>query len=166
LNDNHTATLVHAFVTTKLDQNNSLLYGCNKTLKAKLQKVQNAASKLVTRKRKFDSATPILHDLHWLPVDQRITFKIALLVFKCLHGKGPSYLTELLHEYTPARSLRSSTSHKLAVPKIKLGYGERSFSHAAPKVWNSLPLTVRKSESVDTFKKHLKTHLFNLAFKD
>ncbi len=115
---------------------------------------------------KFDSVTPILCELHWLPIEHRITYKIALLVYKCLQGNGPSYLTNLLHKYEPGRVLRSTQSEILMVPRINLAYGGRSFSYAAPKVWNSLPVSVRKSGTVCTFKKHLKTHLFNLAFKD
>jgi len=166
LTEKHTTSLVHAFVTTKLDHNNSMLYGCSKALKVKLQKVQNAASKLVTKKQKFDHVTPILRELHWLPVEQRIIFKIALLVYKCLQGIGPSYLTELLEKYEPGRDVRSAQGNTLRVPRLKLTYGVRSFSHAGPIVWNSLPLSIRKCETVSSFKKHLKTHLFTLAFEE
>jgi len=59
-----------------------------------LQTVQNAAARVVTRSRKFDHITPVLHELHWLPMVQRVRFKLALIVFKCLHGLAPSYLTD------------------------------------------------------------------------
>ena len=117
-----TATLFHAVVTTKLDQNNSLLVNSPKTLLQKLQKVQNAAAKLVSRKRKFDSVTPLLQELHWLPIEQRIQYKVALLVYKSLNGCGPLYLAELLKHYSPAHDLRSAASKLLFVPKIKSTY--------------------------------------------
>ena len=88
-------TLVHAFVSSRLDYCNSLLYGIDDGLLTKLQTVQNAAARVVTGTRKFDHISPVLLQLHWLLVRQRITFKLAMITFKCLHGLVPSYLADV-----------------------------------------------------------------------
>ena len=159
-----TEQLIHSLVTNKIDHHNSLLFGINKTLIDRLQRVLNAAAKLVTLRRKSDHVTPILKTLHWLPVEKRIIYKMALLVYKSLHNLGPVYLKELLNWYTPSRSLRSASSEQLEVPRASLVYGTRCFAHAGPTTWNSLPLDVRQSDTVDNFKSKLKTHLFRLAY--
>ena len=96
-----TKTLVHALVTSRLDHCNSFLYGLPDYLTQRLQYVMNAAAKVITCKRKFDHVTPLLIELHWLPVRQRIVFKILLYTFKALHGATPTYLTELISPYVP-----------------------------------------------------------------
>ena len=164
LNMTSTKTLVHAFVTSKLDNLNSLLYGLSDKLINKLQRVLNAAARLVTETKKFDHITPVLKNLHWLPIRQRINYKILLLTYKALNGEGPEYLKELL---IPAAGLRSKEKLLLKTASTKLvTYGDRAFSAAAPKLWNSLPDELRKSKSTEIFKNKLKTHLFNLAFNN
>lgn len=157
-------TIVHSLVTNKLDHHNSLLFGLNKTLLTRLQKVQNTAAKLITLSQKYDHVTPILKELHWIPVEQRIIFKIALLVYKALNEAGPAYLRELLTPYQPSRQLRSADNLDLCIPRVKLTYGSRAFSYAGPKVWNSLPHDIRNSSSLNVFKSKLKTHLFKIAY--
>ena len=147
------------------DHCNSLLHGLPKYLLARLQAVQNAAARVVTMTPKFDHITLILINLHWLPVEFRITFKVLLLVYKALHGLAPSYISGLLNFKTYSRSLRSSRKEYLAVPRSRLKtYGDRAFSIAGPKLWNNLPLEIRKCASVATFKQSLKTFLFKLAY--
>ena len=122
-----TEKLVHAFITSKLDNTNSLLYGLPKFMIDHLQNVQNAAA-LVTRTRKYDHIKPILKQLHWLPVSQRIDYKILFLTYKALNGQVPSYITELLKPYVPTRNLRSSSKNSLNVPSVNLvSYGHRCF---------------------------------------
>ena len=104
--------------------------------------------------------TPILQNLHWLPVKQRIGFKILLLVFHCLRGTAPQYNISLLHYYTPTRSLRSSNLGLLQIPNSKKLWGERAFAYAGPSLWNSLPQGLRDLTSSDSFKSNLKTYLF------
>ena len=160
-----TISLIHAFVTSKLDLYNCLLYGITQSSTQKLQKVLNAAARLIFKAGKFDSASPLLKKLHWLPVKERIMFKILLITFKAQHGLAPGYLNDLLHPYQPNRTLRSSDKHLLIVPKTNLQYGERAFQTCAPKLWNDLPLFIRETNSLELFKKLLKTYLFKKAFK-
>ena len=95
-----------------------------------------------------------------------ITFKVLLLVYKALHGLAPSYISDLLDFKTYSRSLRSSCKEYLVVPRSRLKtYGDRAFSIAGPKLWNDLPLEIRKCASVATFKQSLKTFLFKLAYR-
>ncbi len=108
--------LVHAFMTSRLDYCNALLGGCPASSINKLQIVQNAAARFLTRSRKYDHITPILQSLHWLPIKFRISYKILLLVYKALNGLAPAYLTNLLSRYNPSRSIRSQNSGLLVVP--------------------------------------------------
>jgi len=138
--------VVHAFVTAKLDSCNSLLYGLPKHL----QSIQNTAARVVTRTRKFDHITPVLKQLHWLPVCYRIIFKILPLVYKALNGTAPYYISGLLKYNTSQRKLKSSSQNLLVTPKVRLKtYGERAFVVAAPRLWNSIPLELRSSSSID-----------------
>ena len=158
-------TVIHAFVTTRLDYCNGLYMGVSGSSIARLQLVQNAAARLLTGTKKYEHISPLLASLHWLPVHFRIHFKILLFAFKALNGLAPPYLSELLHPYTPSRSLRSADQLLLTVPKARLKLrGERAFSVAAPKLWNGLPLHIRQVSSLSDFKTLLKTHLFSLAF--
>ena len=107
LNRQSTERLIHAFVTSHVDYCNSLYSGLPNSTLAPLQHVQNTAARLVTKTRKHEHITPILNSLHWLPVVNRIKFKILLLVFKIKHGFAPTYLSDLLQPMIPSRSLRS-----------------------------------------------------------
>ena len=157
--------LVYSLIFSKLDYCNSLLYGVTAENLKKLQVVQNSAAKMILKKCKYEEATPLLKDLHWLPVQKRIEFKIATLVFKCLHELAPPYLQELLKLKSPCRNLRSSSDVLcLEIPRTKLKAGERSFYFSGPHIWNALPLEIRKAESLETFKKKLKTYYFTLYF--
>ena len=160
-----TKTLVHALVTSRLDHCNSLLYGLTNYLIQRLQYVMNAAAKVITCKRKFDHVTPLLIELHWLPVRQRIVFKILLYALKALHGATPTHLTELISPYVPRRALRSADQLLLEQPTHKLKLiGLRAFSVCAPYLWNSLPFEIKSSASVSIFKAKLKTYLFRQAY--
>jgi hypothetical protein len=160
-----TTLVTHAFVSSRLDSNNPLLYGLPKTKLQKLQRIQNSAARIITRTKKNDHITPHLMDLHWLPITKRIEFKILTLVYKCLNNLAPSYLCSLVKVQHPVRTLRSSVAPTLVVPKSKLkSYGDRAFENAAPKLWNSLPPVVRNSETLESFKSALKSHLFRGAY--
>ncbi|GFR98488.1 reverse transcriptase-like protein [Elysia marginata] len=122
--------------------------------------MQNKAAKLVTRAKARDHVQPILRELHRLPVKERICFKIAITVFKCLNGLGPQYLSELLNSYVPNRSLRSMNENLLVIPTTNLKLGKSAFSVGGPIIWNSLDSHVRKSSTMAAFKKCLNTELF------
>ena len=159
-------TLVHAFITCRLDNGNALLFGLPKYRIQRLQSIVNCAARLVKRHSKFDHASPLLFELHWLPVEQRITFKILLFVFKSLNGLAPFYLSDLISTYVPSRSLRSASLSLLHVPRSnQKTYGDRAFAVAAPRLWNALPIQMRQpGTALDTFKRSLKTLLFKQAF--
>lgn len=159
--------IIHAFVTTNLDYCNTILHGLLKALLNRLQLVQNRAARIVTFTKKYEHITPILIDLHWLPVEYRITYKILLLVYKAINGLSPSYISNLLSFCTSSYSLCSCSNKLLQVPRSKLkSYGDRRFSIAGPKSWNSIPASLRNADSLNSFKKHLKTYLIRQAFLD
>ena len=105
--------------------------------------------------------TEILKELHWLPVEQRIKYKVLLLTFRAVNGIAPPYLRELLVPYCPPRNLRSTELALLTIPQTNLKtFGDRAFAAAAPKLWNKLSLEIREIVKLDSFKTSIKTHLF------
>ena len=157
--------MVNGYVTSRLDQGNGLLYGVSDRLLTQLQRVQNSAVRLVTKTRRQEHITPALIELHWLPVRQRIEYKIFLITFNSLHGLAGPDLADLLSRHQPTRSPRSPDAHLLAAPRSNLcTKGDRALSHAAPRLWNNLPLAMRVTDSQNIFKKQLNTLLFKRAF--
>ena len=156
--------LINPFVTSRLDYCNSLYYGLPASQINKLQRVQNAAARLICYIPRFEHITPILHRLHWLPVKYRINFKVLLIVFKALHDLAPDYIIELISIKPPSSySTRSNSELLLQRPNFKtlVTLGDRSFS---PTLWNTLPSEIRQADSVTNFKRILKTYLFNKAY--
>ena len=167
LNHETVQILVNAFVTSRLDYCNSLLYGLPATQLNKLQRVQNAAARLICTISCFDHISPILFELHWLPIKYRINFKILLITYKALHGLAPNYITELITVKPLSRfNLGSDGELFLQRPTIKssVTLGDRSFALAAPTLWNELPTEIHHANSILTFKKLLKTFLLKKAF--
>ena len=161
--DTDTCTIVvDALVTSHLDYCNSLLFGISEYLLHRLQIVQNYPAKLVLNRKRYESATQCLIDLHWLPIKARIDYKIILIVFKCLHSMGPSYLTNLLIKEENRPGLRSGkTGLKLKIPSVKnKTFAARSFGVIGPKLWNKIPDSLKTINSCETFKVELKTFLF------
>ena len=125
----------------------------------------NYAARVVLRLHKFSHITPALAALHWLPVNRRIDFKIALLVYKALNGQALAYIADLLQPYDPPRKLRSADKQLLSQPPCRLkSYGDRTFCCAAPVVWNNIPYSVKTAKTVDSFKVKLKTHFYSVSF--
>ena len=151
-------------MSSLLDYCNSLLYGIADTDLTKLQCVQNQPARIVTKSSPFTCSFPLLSSLHWLPVKFRISFKISLLIYKTLHAKQSVYLHSMLATSLPSCSLRSSKGISLSVPRVKINTVARAFHSYATSLWNNLPLSVRSAISLATFKKYLKTHLFDVAF--
>ena len=144
LDENYTKSLVHAFVSSKLDYCNALLIGLPKYQIDRLQSVLNTAARIITFTCKYDHITPVLVRLHWLPVSYRIRFKVLLLTYKALNDLSPEYISELLNKPKYTRNLRSQSQHLLSVPKSRtVTYGDRAFSVCAPKLWNELPFQLR-----------------------
>ncbi len=157
---------IHAFVSSRLDYCNSLFTCLNQSSIDRLQLIQNAGARVLTRSKKSCHITPILATLHWLPVPYRIQYKVLLLTYKAIHGLAPSYISDIIHHHTPSRSLRSADKGLLSVPRTWLKTkGDRSFGAVAPRLWNALPLELRSAQSVVTFKGQFKTHLYKVAFK-
>ena len=156
--------LIHAFILSRLDYCNGLLTGLSKGAVRKLQLVQNAAARVLTKTKKCEHITPILRSLHWLPVCQRIEFKVLLIVYKSLNGLGPKYMSDLLSPYTPARPLRSAGTSLLITPRVKTKHGEAAFSYSASCKWNKLPDELKQAETLNTFKTRLKTFMFSSVF--
>ena len=156
--------LIHAFISSRLDFCNALYVGLPMHLLKKMQRIQYAAARILTRTSRRQHMMPVLQQLHWLPIKQRIDYKVATIVWKCIHGEAPTYLSEMISEYVPPRNLRSESERRLSewVPRTTLG--KRSFRHAAPCVWNKLPTALRNENSYEAFKQSLKTVLFNIAF--
>jgi len=159
---------MHAFVTSRIDYCNAIYAGAPKTITDKLQRVLNAAARVVSDTKKFDRGlSRLLHDkLHWLDVPERVTFKLGLMTDRCLHRQAPRYLA---HHIKPAievasrHRLRSANWHWLIVPHCQLNtYGHQAFPVAGPTVWNSLPDELRDPAcDTDSFKQFFKTILFS-----
>lgn len=165
INDDSCKILTQSLVISRLDYCNALYYGLPQLLLNRLQRIQNTAARLVMRRRKYEHITPVLSELHWLPVRYRIQYKILLLVFKSIFGLAPVYLSNLINEYTAVRNLRSNSKDLLIVPTTRTVYGERRFGVCGPKLWNALPGNVQGADSKDHFKTLLKTYFFKLAFE-
>ena len=145
---------------------NGLFMGLPESEISRLQRVQNAAARLVFNRRKYDSATEALKSLHWLKMRERILFNIMVIVYKITQGDAPRYLIDMFEYKVAKRSLRSSQDHlQFVIPITKRHtFADRSLSVFGPRHWNSLPLDIRNSDSLESFKNSLKTYLFKKCY--
>ena len=161
-------SLVTSLVLSRLDYDSVTLNGITRRPMDRWQSVLNEAARLVYKSRKYDRITPLLRDLHWLRVPERIQFRLAVLVFRCHNQTAPEYLARDLQwtdDDISRRRLRSATTHKLVVRRTRLrAIGDRAFCAAAFRVWNNLPTDVINASSVATFIQQLKTFLFTHSF--
>ena len=146
-----------------LDYYNTLFIGLPECDISKLQWIQNIWARSVLHKEQHYSTTECLKTLHWLPICQRIKHKLLTIIYKCLKGKAAVYLSNLLTLNPISRlGLRSPGEYKkLIIPRVKNEtFAARSFSILGPTWWNQLPNAIKTLDSLDVFKKHLKTYLF------
>ena len=149
-------------MTARLDYCNSILIGISDAAIHKLQLLQNAAARLVSKTGRYEHITPVMQALHWLPVKQRIEFKVLVLTYKALNGLAPPYVCDMIQPYQPTRALMSADTNLLAVPRVRLKtFGHRSFHYASPHLWNQLPVDMRKSPSLHS---HLQEETKDTSF--
>ena len=167
LSEDAAIKLCHAFITSRIDNMNSLLYKIPDYQLARLQMVLNNTARLIKQIKKSSPhhISDILHELHWLPIEQRIKYKILLLMFKCHIKEAPLYLMDMNSPYEQQHHwLRSSEKELLTETQTAKTYGDRAFSRAGPKLWNTLPLSIRHSKTLSKFKSSIKTKLFKEAY--
>jgi len=162
-------SLVTALVLLHIDYGNATLAGLPTCQLCRLQSVLHAAARIIFSARKFDHVTPLLRELHWLCVPERITFKLASLVFRCLNGTAPLYLADSINrtdvETRRSLRLRSSSLTAVDVPvTCRNTIGDRTFPVVAARARNSLPSFVTSASSLSTFKRYLMTYLFAVSY--
>jgi hypothetical protein len=158
-------TIGRSIVMSRLDYCNALLASTSKNNLHRLQMVQNNLARVVSGARFSASVQPLLSSLHWLPVEQRIKYKIMTYMFKSGSNHLPEYLTKDLVQYTSSRPIRSILQNTYVIPRVRNESTKRCFYYAGPKIWNDLPDNIRSTISFPSFKKQLKTYLFNEIFK-
>jgi hypothetical protein len=162
-----TKRLVSALVLSRLDYCNSTLAGLPQTTLSPLQRVQNAAARLIADAKPRDHITPVMKDLHWLPVTFRIKYKLCLLMHLITIHQCPDYLQDVVSLTSAVATrpgLRSSDGLSYQKPATRTKFGEHAFSHAGPAEWNDLPDSLQDTLNTKQFKRNLKTFLFNSAY--
>ena len=154
-------SVVQALITSRLDYCNSLLANLTNTQMKRLKSIQHKAARLVTRTPLREHITPVLKQLHWLPVECRITYKLMVLVYKCVNDTAPAYLCRLIQPKCRDSRLRQPSDLELHRPVPKKAIGTAAFGFVGPDRWNKLPERLRESASLNIFKRDLKTHLFS-----
>jgi hypothetical protein len=147
-------SLVQAVITSRIDNCNSLFYGIHENELCRLQRLQNSCARVIYGRRKYDHVSDLFTELHWLPIKQRIVFKLLLFVFKIFHGTAPYYLETCVTITDPILRI-------LKIPRALNSFGDRAFSNTAPRLWNALPAQLRQAETPNYFKAHLKHLLFS-----
>jgi len=167
LNERCLRTLVQAFVISRIDYCNSVLYGLPASTLKPLTTVLHYAAKLIKNLAPRDHVTPTLRELHWLPIQARINFKICMLMYRVHTNSSPSYVSSLVTPCSSVQSrrgLRSSSQADFVVIRSVRKFGNRAFALAGPAEWNKLPDFIRRSSTFSVFKKNLKTHLFKIYY--
>lgn len=150
-------SLVNSVVVSRIDNCNALYAGLSAFHISRLQRLQNSCARVIYGARRREHVSPLLRQLHWLPIRQRIIFKVLTLVFKCLRNTAPSYLSDILPETVENRFVR--------IPRTKTSHGDHAFCRFGPIYWNALPLTLRNIQSISNFKPKLKHYLFSSSLE-
>jgi len=162
-------SLIVALVFSRLEYGSVTLAGLPKQLMDRLQSVQNAAARLIFKTCRQDHIQPLLRRLRWLQMPECVSFRLAVLVYCCLHGSAPGYLASDLQRVShlnACRRLRSlTTSALVASHTVRFTIGDRIFPVTAASVWNSLSESVRSSPSLQVFRSRLKTELFARSYR-
>ena len=162
-----TVQLVCALVLSRLDYCNAIYAGLPAVTLAPLQRVLHSAARLVYDLKPSDHVTPVLKHLHWFPIKERVDYKLCMLVHCVSTGRAPLYMSDMLTACADVSSLsrlRASSSGDYVVPRTRLKFGERAFAIAAPRIWNKLPCELKSMKCTSSFKRSLKTFLFNSAY--
>ena len=150
-----------------LDYANAILYGLPKSTLGKYQTIQNMYAKLILNRKKHSSLSLSLNELHWLPIEQRIKYKILTSTFKCITGTALKYLQHLINTKKNRRDNMHSNNNGITLQRPKVKYktiATISFNYSAPTLWNQLPRIIRESPNLNHPKKKLNTQLFQQAF--
>ncbi|KAK2181979.1 hypothetical protein NP493_372g01000 [Ridgeia piscesae] len=156
--------VVNAIITSRLDYCNALLCGTSAINIARLHRIQNTAARLIMRSPRSDSVTPLLREVHWLPIVCRVDFKLALFIYKAMRNDAPVYLCELVCPYQPTRTPRSANNNMLEVKRTRTTAEDCSFAVAAASLWNNLLMVIKTCGNLTSFKRLLKTHFFRIAY--
>ena len=153
--------LTQAVILSALDYCNALYFGCNVSVMRQLQTIQNRACRIIFGLSKREDVNDKMQSLHWLKIEERIIFKILLLVYKSLNGLAPAYISELLtfNNIVTSSKRRSSLHISLCGPAHP-----RAFQTAAPKLWHQLPASIKACQTTELFKTYLKTYLFKRSY--
>ena len=164
INETAAKTMVQTMITSNIDYCNILLCGLPKSTLNYLSRVQKMSARFISKHGKYDQITPVLKNLHWLPVEQRIEYKVLVMIFKAINGLCPQYISELIQK-RPFKRTRADNNNDLAIPTIKRSsFGGRAFMYVGPKLWNALPRELKNCNDIRVFKKKLKTVLFKKTY--
>ena len=153
-------SLVHGWITAMI-----FCMVCLNQISQKLQRIHNAAVRLLTGTKKFDLIVSVLKSLHWFSVEKRTDFKVLLLIYRALPDQAPSYMRDIVQKRTNIRTLCSTFYRQWVVPRSRLiGFRDRAFSIAASRLWNALPRSFTSCTSVGAYKKALRHTCLNLRF--
>ena len=147
--------LIHAVISSRIDYCNSIFFGVDKYLTQSLQKVQNAALRMIFGLKKREHLSEYYKKLHWLKIEQRVYYKIILMAFKCINGIAATELIEKIVNF------RNRDKLILSQVQFTSKSGRRSFSYIAPRLWNEVPYDIKAITGIDKFKTNLKTLLYS-----
>ena len=160
LNKKQSEILIHSLISSTIDYCNILLCSTTKSNINKLQKLQNAMCRYITKTRKFDHISKDLESLHWLKIKERIDYKLLLTIYKIRNNRAPEYLNTLIKLPLNTKETRATGKNKLFVPHANSINEMKDIKFMGPTLWNKLPESSKNTLKINTFKKELKTILF------